>query len=289
MHLSSFSAHTLSSSPLGQLLGALDATLGSKSGVTPSSHPVYGILVCLLGVLLGAYEIVYEEWLWSKFHISPVEGIGWMGMICLCVSMIFQVIAHAAGFEDMVDGFYMVGHTPTLLVGFLVFMLVIAVLNTAALLVTSIGSALFTSTVLEARSVVLWAFNLAVGYAVFSVLSLMSTLIITLGFCFYANFMHSICPTRVSDILTADLHIRCKIIYGDESVEDNDELMANSHNPSHSDIYSPQVRRLCMSFHQCSHILPMTKWHCLSVLVSCTLIIRSGRRPCEMRIEIEYS
>ncbi|EZG46813.1 putative transmembrane protein [Gregarina niphandrodes] len=205
---------------LGQAVGSVEAT---RLATSNHRHTTLGVLCALGGVLFSALLYVWEESMWVKNSMSPVEGVGWLGIVSLVLSVIASAIADATGTEKISEALYQLGSSPALIAVCLLFMLAVGVVNTFALGVISLGSALFTVTVLAARNVPLWLCDLLFGFETFSWLQCVSIGIISLGFLFYAHVTVRCFPSKWRRLLDADVHLTCHLVFSDSEDDDPDQ------------------------------------------------------------------
>ena len=163
-----------------------------------------GDLLIILSQVIMAIQVTFEEKIIKKYQVSPLHAVGWEGIFGFVVFTILLFPMYftpwhlpaspdfwqeTTRFEDAIDGFYQIVHSPYLLVSSTVLIVSVAFYNISLLTVTKTKNAT-TRTVLDSiRDIFIWAFTLIVGWDKFAVMQVCGYLVLFTGTCIYYNII----------------------------------------------------------------------------------------------------
>lgn len=188
-----------------QILGVFVVTVGLiMTGIyalmNPDSANNYehlqwlGIVMALVGTFLSAFQFVFEESLFRKYQVSPLEAVGLMGLFGCTIGVILLVILEFAGVEKTSETFYMIfsgtREGTILIVTNLTYFISVAGFNASGLMVTKMASGLLRTILIAARTLTIWIIELIIGWNYFVALNFIGLLVVLGGVLTYNyNYM----------------------------------------------------------------------------------------------------
>eukprot|EP00917_Polyrhabdina_sp_WS-2016_P017417 GHVP01037636.1.p1 GENE.GHVP01037636.1~~GHVP01037636.1.p1 ORF type:complete len:455 (+),score=60.49 GHVP01037636.1:53-1417(+) len=142
-----------------------------------------GILLALVSTTLHAFQHIYEEALLRKYFCSPFEGVGWMGLFGVVISIVVLLVMEYAvpdGEKTSVT-FFNAGYSGTVLGAQIGYLFSVCIFNGAGLSVAKLASALLRTVLTSARGVIVWIVELSLQWAPFDAFSLCGMLLVTIG------------------------------------------------------------------------------------------------------------
>lgn len=153
----------------------LDAGAATAGAIT-NSERILGFVLTVLAQCCAAFQMVFEEKLLtaapgmkmtSAKKVIGMEGVwGTSFMMIILVLMHFMPGADGGHYESFVDGFYMLGSSPSLLVLSITYSLSIATYNFTGVTVGKKMTAVVRCLVDSCRILTVWAISLALYYFV---------------------------------------------------------------------------------------------------------------------------
>jgi uncharacterized membrane protein len=178
---------------LGITLVSLSAFFNPMSStVTNSTSNVYrlvGISLCIGAQVFQASMLVYEEKILHLHNIPPLKVVGMEGLYGVTVGVGLLFILNPMGVESTPAAMYQVTHSTPLLLAVCASILTMAVFNFTGVTVTQKASATSRATIDCARTILIWMFELIVGWNAFNILQLIGFLILALGVMIYNRIL----------------------------------------------------------------------------------------------------
>jgi len=186
--------------PLQPVCGAGDDA-GYIAGVPKS---VFGDILVIIAQVIVSFQMVYEEKVLSNYAIAPLQAVGsegFFGFVLMILALVgFAYIptdsldwGHSPMkpyyLEDAHDGLYQLFHNGLLLFSFLMTVFSIAFFNFAGITVTKELSATTRMVLDSVRTLVIWAFSLAVGWQSFQYLQPIGFVVLLVGMCLYNDLL----------------------------------------------------------------------------------------------------
>eukprot|EP00747_Dinoflagellata_sp_TGD_P181653 gnl/TRDRNA2_/TRDRNA2_35563_c0_seq1.p1 gnl/TRDRNA2_/TRDRNA2_35563_c0~~gnl/TRDRNA2_/TRDRNA2_35563_c0_seq1.p1 ORF type:complete len:357 (+),score=71.08 gnl/TRDRNA2_/TRDRNA2_35563_c0_seq1:47-1117(+) len=171
---------------VGITLVSLSALMNKdKDDDTKPRKIVLGIMLCLAAQVFQASMIVYEEKIMSQYPVPPLYVVGMEGTFGIFIGIILLCILNPAKVESTSEAFYQINHSGPLLTACIASIFSIAFFNYSGVTVTQQASAIARSTIDVSRTVLIWVFELIVGWNHFNVLQLVGFFILALGTMLY--------------------------------------------------------------------------------------------------------
>lgn len=139
-------------------------------------------LIIAAQIIVAAQMVIEEKFVNGK-NIHPLRAVGWEGFFGACILSILLVpfyyiilppnfcgssyepaLNGSCRLEDAIDGLYQLGNNPIIIIAVLMNVISIAFFNFFGLSVTKTQSATTRMVLDSIRTVVIWAFALAVGW-----------------------------------------------------------------------------------------------------------------------------
>jgi len=186
--------------PLEPLCGASDDA-GQIAGIPKS---VFGDILVIIAQVIVSFQMVYEEKVLSNYAIAPLQAVGsegFFGFVLMILALVgFAYIptdsldwGHSPMapyyLEDAHDGLYQLFHNGLLLFSFLMTVFSIAFFNFAGITVTKELSATTRMVLDSVRTLIIWAFSLAVGWQSFQYLQPIGFVVLLVGMCLYNDLL----------------------------------------------------------------------------------------------------
>lgn len=164
------------------------------------SEVITGDLLIIMAQIIIAIQMVLEEKFVYKHNIHPLQAVGiegFFGFVILSLLLVPMYYIPTASFsgnprgvlEDALDAFCQVGRQPLIALALLGNISSIAFFNFSGISVTKELSATTRMVLDTLRTVVIWAFTLALGWEVFHPLQILGFLILLMGTALY-NGLH---------------------------------------------------------------------------------------------------
>lgn len=185
------------------VVGVSDVIFTTDSTYGPNMI-ITGDLIIVLAQIITACQMVVEQKFISNKDIHPLLGVGYeglFGMTILGLLLIPMYYIPAPGFsdnprgvlEDALDGFYQMGHNPTLALAQIGSIFSIAFFNFFGLSVTKEFSATTRMVMDSVRTVVIWAVSIGVKWQDFSYLQVIGFIFLLSGTAVYNNLVSIPC------------------------------------------------------------------------------------------------
>jgi len=165
---------------------------------------VVGDILVIVAQIIVSIQMVYEEKVLSQYAIAPLQAVGsegFFGFVLMTICLIaFAFIptnsidwGHSSQspyyLEDAIDGLYQMVHNGLLLFSFLLTAFSIAFFNFAGISVTKELSATTRMVLDSVRTLVIWAFSLAVSWQKFQYLQPIGFVVLLAGMCLYNDLL----------------------------------------------------------------------------------------------------
>lgn len=169
-----------------------------------STSEVTGDLLIVIGTVITAVQVTYEEFVIRKYKIHPLQVVAWEGVWGVTVFGLLQFPFYfilvsftelrPARLENSVDAVIQVTQSWTLGLALGGMIISVAVYNYSGVTVAKEMSAT-TRVVLDAvRTLFIWAVSLGVGWETFDYLQLIGFLVLVVGVVIYYNILLEIFP-----------------------------------------------------------------------------------------------
>jgi len=222
----------------------------NEGGGKDLSHVLIGDGLIIAAQIIVALQMVIEEKFVNGKNIHPLRAVGWEGFFGACILSVLLVpfyyiilpenfcgaaydpsIAPRCRLEDAIDGLYQMGNNPIIIIAVLLNVISIAFFNFFGLSVTKTQSATTRMVLDSIRTVVIWAFCLAVGWekvSIYTIPQVFGFLFLIFGTCLY------------NDLLIRQTWYKCLgKPFPSEAEEDEDQLIDNEENGIDNENYSP--------------------------------------------------
>lgn len=161
-----------------------------------AKNPILGMICLIIGQFFAGGVFVSEEKFLGNIKIHPMQAVGIEGTAGLCYYFILLPIFYfipcqnsdlcsRGRIEDTVNAFVQIGTKPLLMACFWGTMISIALFNWTGLSTTKHASALARSTIDTSRTLLVWAFSMAVGWEKFEYLQLVGFVLLVFGTMLY--------------------------------------------------------------------------------------------------------
>lgn len=186
---------------LGLTLVGLSDMIGSTTPGVDRTDILIGDSLIILAQIITASQMVFEERFVAGLDIPALQAVGWEGFFgffvlsILLVPMYFiQVPSKFTNnprgvMEDAIDAFYMIKNNHLLMVPISGTIISIAFFNFAGISVTKEMSATTRMVLDSVRTMVIWAFSLAIGWQQFHYLQVFGFVSLLFGMCVYNNII----------------------------------------------------------------------------------------------------
>lgn len=177
---------------LGITLVALSAFFNPVGSTVSAGSNVYrlvGISLCIGAQVFQASMLVYEEKILHLHNIPPLKVVGMEGLYGVMVGVGLLFILNPMGVESTPAAMYQVTHSTPLMLAVFASILTMAVFNFTGVTVTQKASATSRATIDCARTILIWMFELAVGWNVFNILQLIGFVLLALGVVIYNRIL----------------------------------------------------------------------------------------------------
>eukprot|EP01055_Gregarina_sp_Pseudo9_P000177 Gregarina_sp_Pseudo_9__176@NODE_1116_length_1865_cov_146_977547_g1043_i0_p1_GENE_NODE_1116_length_1865_cov_146_977547_g1043_i0NODE_1116_length_1865_cov_146_977547_g1043_i0_p1_ORF_typecomplete_len444_score59_10SLC35F/PF06027_12/93SLC35F/PF06027_12/1_3e28Nuc_sug_transp/PF04142_15/3_1e02Nuc_sug_transp/PF04142_15/4_1e26CRTlike/PF08627_10/3_8e02CRTlike/PF08627_10/4e24CRTlike/PF08627_10/3_2e02UAA/PF08449_11/1_7e17TPT/PF03151_16/7_2e14PUNUT/PF16913_5/1e11EamA/PF00892_20/2_1e02EamA/PF00892_20/4_4e06EamA len=172
-------AMVLTAIPAIQNPEASDTNDGSKAWV--------GIVLAIIGTTMQGFQIIFEEWLFSKWRYSPTKAVGIEGIAGLVYVAIVMPISQKTGLEDIRASWYQFGHSWRIGIVTLFYFIACILFNASGLATTKLGGGLLRSIMFAVRAPAVWILDLIVGWIDFDVYNLVSIFVFLIGFAIHVR------------------------------------------------------------------------------------------------------
>jgi len=156
---------------------------GSNSG------KLLGIGLCIGAQVFQASMLVYEESIMSKYTVAPMLVVGMEGTFGIGVGVLLLSVLNPMGIENTPHAFYQMGHSMPLLMAVIASIFSIAFFNFSGVTVTQQASAVARSTIDVSRTILIWIFELALGWNSFNFLQLAGFVVLAIGCALYNRLL----------------------------------------------------------------------------------------------------
>jgi hypothetical protein len=154
-----------------------------------SPAKMMGIMLCLIGQTFEAFQRVYEEKIMGEYTVPPLFLIGMQGLYGLFVAMTLLVFANLLGMETTSAALHQLQKSTPLAIVFIVSIFSLAVVNFTGVTVTQRAGAVARVTLEAARTLVIWAVELALGWATFNEVQLIGFIVLASGTLIYNRIL----------------------------------------------------------------------------------------------------
>lgn len=152
---------------------------------TSNVYRLVGLSLCIGAQVFQASMLVYEEKILHLHNIPPLKVVGMEGLFGVGVGVALLLILNPMGVESTPAAIYQVTHSTPLMLAVCGSILTMAVFNFTGVSVTQKASATSRATIDCTRTILIWAFELAVGWNTFNLLQLIGFLLLALGALIY--------------------------------------------------------------------------------------------------------
>merc|ERR1740121_2767085 len=121
----------------------------------------------------------------SRYPAPPLLVVGMEGAFGILFGLALLLPLNATGTESTPAAFYQMGHSTPLLLAVVGSIFSIALFNFSGVTVTQQASAVARSTVDVSRTIIIWAFELAMGWNSFNSLQLVGFVVVAIGTMLY--------------------------------------------------------------------------------------------------------
>jgi len=143
----------------------------SSSNSSDVAELTFGMTLVISGMVVQAGQVIAEEWLMKDVDLPAMQIVGWEGawgtliMIVIVYPLLYTIPGDDHGhLEDVYDTFVMVKNSTPLLILVLVYLFSCGTFNASGIAVTGALTAVHRMMLDASRTMVIWAFGLAVGH-----------------------------------------------------------------------------------------------------------------------------
>lgn len=148
---------------------------------TSSVFRLVGLSLCIGAQIFQAAMLVYEEKILHLHSIPPLKMVGMEGLYGVLVGIALLFILNPMGVESTPAAVYQVTHSTPLMIAVCASILTMAVFNFTGVTVTQKASATARATVDCSRTILIWMFELAIGWNTFNILQLIGFILLAAG------------------------------------------------------------------------------------------------------------
>lgn len=182
---------------LSEWVGIFIITVGmTMSGIfamvtsdpSTASHSGYswvGIILALVGTAFISFQMIFEERLMRKYFASPVAGVGYQGLIGICLATFGLLVSDIIGYERFATTWHQVQHNKAIRAASISYFLTVSIFNMAGMSVTKLSGAVLKSVLYAARSALVWGLELGLRWNSFDWLNFGGLIILIFGFIIY--------------------------------------------------------------------------------------------------------
>lgn len=149
------------------------------------SNKMFGISLCIGAQVFQATMLVYEEKIMSRYSVPPLMVVGMEGTFGIIFGSLLLFALNFFHVESTPAAIYQMGHSTPLLIAVIGSIFSIALFNFSGVTVTQQASAVARSTVDVSRTIIIWAFELAMGWNSFNSLQLVGFVVVAIGTMLY--------------------------------------------------------------------------------------------------------
>eukprot|EP00933_Yihiella_yeosuensis_P038358 TRINITY_DN3229_c2_g2_i2.p1 TRINITY_DN3229_c2_g2~~TRINITY_DN3229_c2_g2_i2.p1 ORF type:complete len:350 (+),score=65.75 TRINITY_DN3229_c2_g2_i2:138-1187(+) len=158
---------------------------GESDGGASMKTALFGISLCIGAQIFQASMLVFEEKIMSQYDTEPLQVVGYEGFFGIMFGIVLLSFLNHFGMEDTPAAIYQIKHSTPLALAVIGSILAIAVFNYSGVTVTQKASAVARSTIDVSRTILIWAFELAMGWNKFNVLELAGFFVLAVGTLIY--------------------------------------------------------------------------------------------------------
>ncbi|XP_076627281.1 transport and golgi organization 9 [Colletes latitarsis] len=186
---------------IGLVLVGLSDIIVMENSNSNTNSIITGDLLIICAQIITAVQMVVEEKFVAEQNIPALQAVGWegvFGFISICILMIpLNFIPASPPFADnsrgtleaTTDAFIQIGNSGLLLMAIVGIAFSIAFFNFSGISVTKEMSATTRMILDSIRTIVIWAFSLAVGWQSFHYLQLIGFTMLLIGMLCYNNII----------------------------------------------------------------------------------------------------
>eukprot|EP01056_Protomagalhaensia_sp_Gyna25_P000993 Protomagalhaensia_sp_Gyna_25__992@NODE_1480_length_1799_cov_3222_803409_g408_i1_p1_GENE_NODE_1480_length_1799_cov_3222_803409_g408_i1NODE_1480_length_1799_cov_3222_803409_g408_i1_p1_ORF_typecomplete_len431_score70_37SLC35F/PF06027_12/4_1e02SLC35F/PF06027_12/2_4e24CRTlike/PF08627_10/9_3e23Nuc_sug_transp/PF04142_15/1_4e03Nuc_sug_transp/PF04142_15/3_7e21Nuc_sug_transp/PF04142_15/1_9e02UAA/PF08449_11/4_2e11TPT/PF03151_16/1_5e09EamA/PF00892_20/8_4e02EamA/PF00892_20/2e06EamA/PF00892_20/3_9e03PUNUT/PF1 len=170
------------------VLTAVPAILMPEGGEDDDPvQTVLAIVFAIVGTSLHGLQIMFEEWLFTKWAYSPVKAVGVEGVTGMVYLLILFPICQVTGLEDVKAAWYQWAHSWEILVITFFYLIACILFNGAGLATTKLGGGLLRSVMFALRGPAVWILDLIVGWIAYDHYNLAAIFVFLGGFAIHAR------------------------------------------------------------------------------------------------------
>eukprot|EP01053_Blabericola_migrator_P005825 Blabericola_migrator_1__5824@NODE_294_length_10256_cov_112_945628_g241_i0_p3_GENE_NODE_294_length_10256_cov_112_945628_g241_i0NODE_294_length_10256_cov_112_945628_g241_i0_p3_ORF_typecomplete_len488_score79_21SLC35F/PF06027_12/1_4e17CRTlike/PF08627_10/1_6e03CRTlike/PF08627_10/7_3e15Nuc_sug_transp/PF04142_15/62Nuc_sug_transp/PF04142_15/4_1e14TPT/PF03151_16/3_6e08UAA/PF08449_11/9_8e02UAA/PF08449_11/1_1e05EamA/PF00892_20/0_00058EamA/PF00892_20/1_9e03_NODE_294_length_10256_cov_112_945628_g241_i058937 len=173
----------------GAILISLSVVLASlQVALDPARASNIGVVYALLGTCLTATQVVWEEFLYMKGYISPVQAVGIEGTAGVYFVIALLPVVHEGHLSNVLGNFYQIYHSSNLQAAFAVQIVSCFTFNLSGIFVTRLAQPGLRSLIFASRAPLVAAAEAALKWPMPQPVFLASTIIVFLiGFAMHSN------------------------------------------------------------------------------------------------------
>eukprot|EP01055_Gregarina_sp_Pseudo9_P000588 Gregarina_sp_Pseudo_9__587@NODE_1377_length_1650_cov_54_443824_g1285_i0_p1_GENE_NODE_1377_length_1650_cov_54_443824_g1285_i0NODE_1377_length_1650_cov_54_443824_g1285_i0_p1_ORF_typecomplete_len431_score24_57SLC35F/PF06027_12/18SLC35F/PF06027_12/4_5e26Nuc_sug_transp/PF04142_15/88Nuc_sug_transp/PF04142_15/3_4e24CRTlike/PF08627_10/2_2e02CRTlike/PF08627_10/2_1e21UAA/PF08449_11/1e02UAA/PF08449_11/1e13TPT/PF03151_16/3_9e12PUNUT/PF16913_5/1_3e07EamA/PF00892_20/41EamA/PF00892_20/9_7e06EamA/PF00892_20/7_4 len=186
-----------------------------------------GVLLAILGTSCQGFQIIFEEWLFTKWRYSPIKAVGVEGLAGIVGVVIIMPIAQATGLENVRGSFYQFGHSTKIIVIAVFYIFASIGFNGGGLATTKLGGGLLRAIMAALRAPAVWLLDLMNGWIAFDFYNLGSIFLFLIGFAIHVRCYPPSKLPKFHHILSKPLHFCCTRLELDEDYRElSDDLVS---------------------------------------------------------------
>lgn len=178
-----------------------------------------GVLLAILGTSCQGFQIIFEEWLFTKWRYSPVKAVGMEGLAGMVGVAIIMPIAQATGLEDVGASFYQWAHSTKIIVISVFYLAACVGFNGGGLATTKLGGGLLRSIMFALRAPAVWLLDLANKWIEFDYYNLAAIFVFLIGFAVHVRCYPPDKFPGLHKVLSKPIHCCCTRPELDEDYE----------------------------------------------------------------------
>eukprot|EP01057_Protomagalhaensia_wolfi_P000230 Protomagalhaensia_wolfi_Nauph_80__229@NODE_1129_length_1708_cov_252_212103_g861_i0_p1_GENE_NODE_1129_length_1708_cov_252_212103_g861_i0NODE_1129_length_1708_cov_252_212103_g861_i0_p1_ORF_typecomplete_len434_score94_19CRTlike/PF08627_10/1_9e03CRTlike/PF08627_10/2_1e29SLC35F/PF06027_12/8_8e02SLC35F/PF06027_12/5_9e29Nuc_sug_transp/PF04142_15/7_2e02Nuc_sug_transp/PF04142_15/1e23UAA/PF08449_11/2_5e14TPT/PF03151_16/4_8e14PUNUT/PF16913_5/6_1e11EamA/PF00892_20/6_5e02EamA/PF00892_20/1_2e06EamA/PF00892_20 len=201
------------------VLTAIPAILRPEDASHSAGEAALGVILAVLSTVFQAIQMVFEEFLFTKWRYSPIKAVGMEGCTGIVYTLIAFPIVHATGMENVKHAWYQWANDSVCLGITFLFLAACILFNGGGLATTKLGGALLRGIVRAGRAPAIWIVDLIVGWIAYDNYNLISVFIFIIGFSIHARMWPAEKFPRWHKVMSTPWHWCCTKPELDEGYE----------------------------------------------------------------------
>jgi drug/metabolite transporter (DMT)-like permease len=149
----------------------------------------FALFLCVCAEIMNSGLYLYQDVITKRYDVQPIELVGKMGIIGICLSAIALCVLNPLSLESTPKALEKLSDSGTLVVTILVYVLCAAMFELSSVSVSKEGSAVHRAMIDVSRSALIWGIELSLNWISFKILHLLGFILIITGTLVYNGLL----------------------------------------------------------------------------------------------------